>query len=100
MLNLMDKRYITVFKIIGVFAIVVGALIYGEMKFYQGMQKQCYLDGGFLMQNGKGEPSCEKKEVLEERGWVVVDEKTLSPLIKDDNNLDGYDWEWIPETTK
>lgn len=95
MINIDTKEMRVAFKIIGIFCFLVAGLIYGEIKFINGRQLQCYEDGGFLIKGEDGEPYCKPGEILRSEGWVIDNYNTLSrtdPVIIFNNSNINFNY--------
>lgn len=96
MINVDSKDMRVAIKIIGIFCLLVAALIYGEIRFIKGRQIQCYEDGGFLIRNQTtNEPLCKDIQILNSEGWYAKDHNTLThegfqPILNNDNYNFSY----------
>jgi hypothetical protein len=79
-INLNSSSWKKCFRLIGLFALIVAALIYGEYKYYNGRLDECIANDGFLMLDSDiNLPVCVSSDELVKDGWVIDKEsKTIS----------------------
>jgi len=71
-INLLSSKYKTCFKIIGIFALFVAALIYGEFKYYDGRLDECIDHDGFLTVDPiSNDFVCTDSKELKEKGLII-----------------------------
>jgi len=92
MIDLMDPKFKTSIKIIGLFCILVAAFLYAELRHIEGRRIQCFEDGGFLFRDDKGFYICESVENIKDKGYIINDYKSLSKLPANYNNSVNLEW--------
>ena len=70
MINLLDPKFKTPIKIIGIFCFIVAALIYGDYQYLHGKFDQCLDQNGFLLMD-HGATTCLNAQELAVKGFTL-----------------------------